>query len=61
LYNDGLHDPGEAVGTETGTVGDDSDAIDPDLRVVIDAWPVLPEATRRDMLGLVWAAAQPEA
>jgi len=52
LFDNGLRDPADAVGTETGTVGDDSGPIDPDLRVVIDAWPTLPGVTRRQILAL---------
>ena len=52
LGDNGLRDPVDGSGTFSGTVGDDSGPIDADLRVVIDAWPTLPEATRRQILAL---------
>jgi hypothetical protein len=40
-------------GAESGAVGADSGPIDPDLAVIIDAWPTLPEAVRRKVVEMV--------
>jgi hypothetical protein len=58
IASNGLRDPADAVGTETGTVGDDSGPVDPDLRAVIDAWAQLSEATRRRIRTLAEGAAK---
>jgi len=42
-----------AGGAKSGALGSQSGPIAPDLALVIDAWPTLPEAARRQVLGIV--------
>ena len=42
-----------AGGAESGAVGAHSGPIDPDLALLIDAWPRLPEAVRRQIFSMV--------
>jgi len=41
---------------KSGVLGAHSSLIAPDLAVVVDAWPRLPEATRRDILEIARTA-----
>ncbi len=43
-------------GAESGAVGAQSAPFPPDLAAVVAVWPTLPEATRRQVIGLVKAA-----
>lgn len=45
-----------AGGAKSGALGADLAPIYPDLVAVIDAWPRLPEKTRRAVLAMVKAA-----
>ena len=46
----------EKGGAESGALACDSGAFDPDLAVVVKAWPDLPESVRRDILAMVEGA-----
>jgi len=48
-----------AGGAESGAVGAHPGPIDPDLALLIDARPRLPESVRRQILGMVKAGATP--
>jgi len=54
--SNGLRQPENQFGTETGTLQANSGPIPPDLQVVIDAWPTLPEAIRADIVAMVRTA-----
>ncbi|MFH1998074.1 MAG: hypothetical protein ABIK28_00270 [Planctomycetota bacterium] len=43
-------------GAECGAVDAQSDPIDADLLAIIDAWPVLPEAVKANIVAMVKAA-----
>lgn len=53
--NDLQHSP-NSFGTESGTLQDETGTVDPDLAVVVHAWPDLPESARTDILAMVKAA-----
>jgi hypothetical protein len=55
-FSSGKPAPHNQGGAESGAVGANSGPIDPDLAAVIHAWPTLPEATRRQIAGVVKAA-----
>jgi len=40
-------------GTESGTLGADSDPVDPDLALIVTAWPGLSAETRAAILAMV--------
>jgi len=40
-------------GAESGAVGAHSGGIDADLRAIIDAWPMLSESTKAEILAIV--------
>ena len=52
----GLGESAPAGGAESGPLGAHSGPIDPDLALLIDAWPRLPEAVRRHIVAMVEAA-----
>jgi len=39
-------------GAESGALSGDSARIDPDLALIVNQWPTLPEATRQAVLGV---------
>jgi len=43
----------ETGGAESGAVGARMGLSDPDLAAVVNAWPTLPEATRRQVVAMV--------
>ena len=53
--NDLQHAP-NSFGTESGTLQDETGTVDPDLAVVVEAWPNLPEAVQADILAMARAA-----
>jgi hypothetical protein len=46
-------------GAKSGAVGVRIAISDPDLAAVVEAWPTLPEAVRRQVVGLVKAQNKP--
>jgi hypothetical protein len=48
-----LGKPAQPHAAESGVIGARETPIDPDLAVVVEAWPTLPEATRRAIVGLM--------
>ena len=46
-------------GAESGAVGNNSTATDPDLAKVVEAWPRLPEPIKRAILAMIEASGQP--
>jgi len=46
-------------GAKSGAPSANSDAIDPDLQRLIDAWPTLPEAMQAGILAMIAAASKP--
>ena len=42
-------------GAKSGALSGNSAPIDPDLALVVNAWPTLPEATRRQVVAMVRA------
>ena len=43
-------------GAECGAVADQIDQIAPDLQLIIDAWPILPDLVKAGILAMVKAA-----
>jgi len=43
----------ELSGAEIGALDAQTPLIDPDLQALVDAWPILAESTKADILGLV--------
>jgi hypothetical protein len=53
LENAGKTGVPQESGTESGTVGAQLAPIDPDLAAVVNAWPTLPETTRRQIAATI--------
>ncbi len=51
----------ENAGTESGTVQDETGTLPPDLAMVVNAWPALSEAGRKEILQVVGREASTEA
>ena len=51
-----LEQSGNAGAAESGASGGKSGALDPDLAVVVDVWPTLPDAVKVGILAMVRAA-----
>ena len=56
LHNNELQIPGFPFGPESGPLQDETAHFPPDLSVVVEAWPTLPEAVRAGILAMVRAA-----
>ncbi len=52
-FSSGNTGVGNESGAESGAVGARKGVIPPDLAVVVEAWPNLPETVRRNILGTV--------
>ena len=44
-------------GAESGALQDETEAVDPDLAAIAEAWPMLPEAIRAGIMAMVRTAA----
>ena len=53
MSNYDLEKQPDCYGTESGTVGGETDTVDTDLAVVIQAWPGLGESAREAVLRIV--------
>ena len=53
-----LRQTADSFGTESGTLQDETGTVDPDLAVVVEAWPGLPESVREAVLRIVAEARQ---
>ncbi len=56
LQGNDLRQSADSFGTESGTVGGETGRVDPDLAVVVEAWPDLLDSVRADILAMVQAA-----
>lgn len=54
--NTPLRNPAMPGGSESGALGDEKGLLNPDLPLVIAAWPSLPPGTREAVLAFVKAA-----